>query len=218
MNRPQNMITAMLIATALSGCDFTFLNNEAGDPRDGSFGNATMNNSLLMMGEMQATTSLAQRFATEVPSTITFDFNSSQITPQAAAVLSQQATWIRQFPEVRFRVYGHTDEVGGLAANQTLGLRRAHAVVSYLSTQGISKSRLEAVVSYGKTRPLVMTGGPNEMNRRTVTEVSGFVGDDGRTLSGKYAAVVMREYIEGATRIHPTNSNIATQVDPTAAQ
>jgi hypothetical protein len=63
-----------------------------------------------------------------------------------------------------------------------------------------------------------MTGGPYEMNRRTVTEVNGFVGDDNRTLNGKYATVVMREYVEGATRIHPTNSEVTTQVDPTAGQ
>lgn len=214
MNR--HILTALLIASTVSACDTSFLNREAGGDTTGSFGNSTMNNSLLMMGEMQATTSLAQRFASEVPAMITFDFNSAQITPPAAAVLSQQAAWIRQFPEVRFRVYGHTDEVGGLASNQALGLRRANAVVSYLSTQGISKSRLEAVVSYGKTQPLVMTGAPNEMNRRTVTEVSGFVGNDGRTLNGKYAALVMREYVAGGTRIHPTNTEIVTQVNPAA--
>jgi peptidoglycan-associated lipoprotein len=218
MNLNSHILTAILLASSLSGCDTSFLNREAGSDIGGSFGNSTMNNSLLMMGELQATTSLAQRFASEVPSTITFDFNSSQITPPAAAALSQQAAWIRQFPEVRFRVYGHTDEVGGLAANQSLGLRRANAVVSYLSSQGVSKSRLEAVVSYGKTRPLVMTGGPNEMNRRTVTEVNGFVGDDGRTLNGKYAAVVMREYVESATRVHPTNTEVKTKVDPTAGK
>ena len=216
MTRSTYILTALLFATTLSGCDTSFLDREAGFDTTGNFGNSTMNNSLLMMGEMQATTSLAQRFAAEVPTMITFAFNSAQITPPAAAVLSQQAAWIRQFPEVRFRVYGHTDEVGGQASNQALGLRRANAVVSYLTGQGISKSRLEAVVSYGKTQPLVMTGGPNEMNRRTVTEVSGFVGNDGRTLNGKYAAVVMREYVEGATRLHPSNTEITSQVDPTA--
>lgn len=212
MNRPTYILTALLLAATLSGCDTSFLNREAGADATGSFGNSTMNNSLLMMGEMQATTSLAQRFAAEVPTTINFDFNASQITPQAAAVLSQQAAWIRQFPEVRFRVYGHTDEVGSLAANQALGLRRANAVVRYLTTQGISKSRLEAVVSYGKTQPLVMTGGANEMNRRTVTEVSGFVGTDGRMMNGKYAALVMREYVENATRTHLGNTEVTTTV------
>ena len=29
-----------------------------------------------------------------------------------SAILRQQASWINQFPEVRFRVYGHTDAVG----------------------------------------------------------------------------------------------------------
>ena len=191
--------------TALSACQPHFQTREAGDMDDGTFGNATMNNSLIMMGQMQATNSLASRFAAEVPSTVTFDFNSAQITPQAAAILARQASWIKQFPEVRFRVYGHTDEVGSTSANQALGLRRAHAVVAYLTAEGISRVRLEAVASFGETRPLVQTGGPNEMNRRTVTEVTGFVTADDRQMSGKYAAIVMREYTESATRPHPTS-------------
>ena len=32
---------------------------------------------------------------------------------EAMAILRKQANFIRQFPEVRFRVYGHTDLVGG---------------------------------------------------------------------------------------------------------
>lgn len=209
---------AIAVTTTLSACAGQSFFGEAGNQDNGSFGNATMNNSLLMMGKMQATTSLTHRFASEVPSTITFPFNSAQITPQAAAVLAQQAAWIRQFPEVRFRVYGHTDEVGSNGANQALGLRRAHAVVAFFAAQGISKSRLEAVASYGETQPLVMTGGPNEVNRRTVTEVSGFVGSDSRTMNGKYAAIVMREYIDGAIRVHPANTEVVSKVDSTKAQ
>ncbi|MFP5479720.1 MAG: OmpA family protein, partial [Alphaproteobacteria bacterium] len=94
--------------------------------------------------------------------------------------------------------YGHTDLVGSAAYNQRLGLRRAQAAVAYLTSQGISKSRLEAVVSYGKTRPIVQTAQPEERNRRTVTEVSGFVESHPLVLNGKYAAIIWREYVLSA--------------------
>ncbi|WP_101340057.1 OmpA family protein [Cereibacter azotoformans] len=181
---------------------------------DGTFGNATMNNSLLQMGEIDATQALGQRFASEVEPTITFPFDSARLTPEAQRVLREQANWIRQFPEVRFRVYGHTDLVGSAAYNKSLGLRRAKAVVAFFASQGISPSRLEALVSYGETRPVIPVATPEERNRRTVTEVSGFVAGRGMSINGKYMAVVFREYVSGATRVHPANRVIATQVAP----
>src|SRR5690606_16347783 len=108
----------------------------------------------------------------------------------------------RQFPEVRFRVYGHTDLVGSNAYNKSLGLRRANAVVAFLSSQGISRSRLEAVVSHGETQPLVFTQNEERRNRRTVTEVSGFVEKNPLILNGKYAEVIFREYIRSAKPVH----------------
>ncbi|MCE6971038.1 OmpA family protein, partial [Cereibacter sphaeroides] len=68
--------------------------------------------SLLHMGALNATQALRDRFAAEVTPTITFPFDSAALTPEAQEVLRVQAGWIRQFPEVRFRVYGHTDLVG----------------------------------------------------------------------------------------------------------
>ncbi len=76
-------------------------------------------------------------------------------------MLDKQANFIRQFPEVRFKVFGHTDLVGSQGYNYNLGLRRANAVVNYLVGKGISRSRLEAVVSYGKTRPIIQTSEPS---------------------------------------------------------
>jgi hypothetical protein len=72
------------------------------------------------------------------------------------------------------------------------------AVVGYFSARGISRSRLEAVVSFGETQPLVQTQNPEERNRRTVTEVSGFVQDAPLVLNGKYAEVIFREYVNSA--------------------
>lgn len=195
------LLSVSLIALSACGSDF---DNAAGSRIDsGQFGNATMNNHLVQTGQRSFMQALGERFAAEVPSTITFAFNSAQLTPEARATLSQQASWIRQFPEIRFRVYGHTDLVGSNAYNKALGLRRAQAAVAYLSSQGINGARLEAVVSYGKTRPVIQTPGPEQRNRRTVTEVSGFANGKPALLNGKYAAIIFRDYIAEATWRHP---------------
>ena len=184
-----------------AACQDAAFNSEIGANLDeGGFGNPTMNNALVMSGQRDYSINLANRFAAEVPSTINFAFNSSQIDGEAAAALTRQANWIKQFPELRFSVYGHTDLVGSNGYNKSLGLRRAQAAVNYLVAQGISRSRLQALVSYGETQPLVVTQDQERRNRRTVTEVSGFVQNHPGVLNGKYAAIIFREYVESATR------------------
>ena len=201
--------TAALTAAvlALSACSsgsgqrqwYDFNTREAGAEIDnGFFGNATMNNTQVQTGASSFTINLNRRFSNEVNTMVTFPFNSTVLDEQARATLRQQAAWIRQFPEVRFKVYGHTDLVGSTAYNRRLGLRRAEAVVLYLTSQGISRDRLEAVVSFGETQPLVVTQGRERRNRRTVTEVSGFVENHPTVLNGRYAEVIFREYVTSA--------------------
>ena len=91
------------------------------------------------------------------------------------------------------------------AITSHLGMRRANAVVSYLSTLGISRSRLEAVVSFGETQPLIVTQGRERRNRRTVTEVSGFVHAIPLCLDGKYAQIIYREYVASAVPANPVS-------------
>lgn len=166
------------------------------------FGHSTANNTAIQSGERDYVIDLTRRFSADVPSTVNFEFNSSTLDAAAQAALVRQADWIRQFPEVRFRVYGHTDLVGSNSYNQALGLRRAKAVVAFLASQGISTSRLEAVASFGKTQPLVYVQAPERKNRRTVTEVSGFVQNNPLILNGKYAAIIWREYVASAIPAH----------------
>lgn len=199
----KNKLLASAAVLALASCssptEVYRSYSEAGSLVDGgSFGNATMNNVQISTGEKSYAVNLSKKFAKHVPNTVNFAFNSARLDPQARAALREQAKFIRHYPEVRFRVYGHTDLVGSKAYNQRLGLRRAQAVVSFLSSQGISRSRLEAVVSYGETQPLVVTEGRERRNRRTVTEVSGFVKSHPMIMDGKYAEVVYREYIASA--------------------
>ncbi len=187
-------IITLGLSVAVAGCT-----REAGYEIDqGTFGNATLNNIQVMNGELTYGQILARRFAAEVPSQINFAFDSAQLDASAQRILLQQAAWIKQFPEARFRVYGHTDAVGSESYNKRLGQRRANAAVAFLTRQGISRSRLEAVVSFGKSRPLVATQDRDRRNRRTVTEVSGFVDRHPNVLDGKYADVIYREYISSA--------------------
>ncbi len=164
----------------------------------GTFGSSVQNNTLIQTGQRQYTFDLANRFSSEVQTTVNFAFNSAQLDNGAREILRQQAGWIQQFPEVHFRVYGHTDAVGSNSYNKRLGLRRARAVVNYLSSLGIDKSRLEAVVSFGETQPLIVNQGRERRNRRTVTDVSGFVKGHPLVLDGKYAQIVYRDYIKSA--------------------
>ncbi|MEI4197813.1 OmpA family protein [Roseovarius sp. E0-M6] len=201
MKRTVTILTLLALAACarpsgeVSGSYF----KEAGSLVDGGvFGNATMQNHQVMTGERSYVYDLSNRFANEVLTTVNFAFNSAQLDAGARDTLREQATWIRQFPEVTFRVYGHTDKVGSAGYNKRLGLARARAVVAYLTSQGISRSRLEAVVSYGETQPLIVTQGRERRNRRTVTEVSGFVQSHPIIMDGKYAQVVYRGYIESA--------------------
>ena len=191
----RRIITITSLSLALAACQ-----KEAGHELDlRSFGDATHNNELVMRGELDYAISLGNRFNSEVPTTINFAFDSAYIDAEAAQILDRQANWIRQFPEVRFRVYGHTDKVGPNGYNYGLGKRRANAVVAYFSQRGISRSRLEALVSYGETRPVVNTQTRERANRRTVTEVAGFVKRHPTILDGKYAQVIYREYVDSAT-------------------
>lgn len=214
MKRKRTFLIMSTAALALGACSnqpgaiTERFNQPAGGFLDGGFfGNATANNQAVQSGAISQVEGLNNRFSSEVDSVVNFAFNSSVLDAQAQATIARQAGWIRQFPEVRFRVYGHTDLVGSKAYNQSLGLRRAQSVVNALVANGVDRSRLEALVSFGETQPLIVTQGRERANRRTATEVSGFVGADGRVLNGKYAEVIFREYVESATELPPGNTS-----------
>lgn len=193
-------IAALSIVAALGACAALMGENEIGSELDeGNFGNPTMNNILVQTGQRSAEQSLARRFQQEVPTTINFAFDSADLTPEAQAALNEQARFIRQFPEIKFSVFGHTDLVGSPSYNRRLGQRRATAAVNYMIAQGVAREQLEALVSLGETQPLVVTPDREVRNRRTVTEVSGFLPTALTELDGKYAAVIYREFVEGAT-------------------
>lgn len=191
---PRPLLAAAATALLLAAC--TGSDRVVGAELDGTgFGAATRQNMRVMSAEGPALAHLGARFAAEVPSTLTFAFDSATLDAAARAALDAQADFMRRFPEVRFSVYGHTDEVGSAAYNEALGLRRARAAVAYLVSRGVSVARLAALVSYGETRPVVPTASAERANRRTVTTVTGFVETSQMVLDGKYAQLAYRRYV-----------------------
>jgi outer membrane protein OmpA-like peptidoglycan-associated protein len=80
-----------------------------------------------------------------MPSAITFGFNSSELNPAFYSVLDRVANVTSQNPQTMLEVAGHTDSIGSDAYNDQLSQRRAQAVANYLSSRGVNSNRLMTV-------------------------------------------------------------------------
>ncbi|PJK14976.1 cell envelope biogenesis protein OmpA [Lysobacteraceae bacterium NML07-0707] len=78
-----------------------------------------------------------------LPDGVTFDFNKTDIKPQFYPALNNIARTVAEYNQTIVEVAGHTDNIGSLAANQTVSDRRAHAVGQYLMGQGVLPARVE---------------------------------------------------------------------------
>ena len=85
---------------------------------------------------------------------ITFGSGSARLDVAGSAVLDTLLDVVKRCPTLKVAVAGHTDDVGGDAANQTLSERRAAAVVGYLTAMGVDAKRLTAK-GFGAAQPLV---------------------------------------------------------------
>lgn len=99
---------------------------------------------------------------------ILFDTGSHVIRPESGATLTEIGQMLRDHPELRLRIEGHTDNTGSAATNQQLSEARARAIRDHIVQRfGIDGSRLEAV-GYGDTRPVASnnTSSGRQQNRR----------------------------------------------------
>jgi OOP family OmpA-OmpF porin len=96
-----------------------------------------------------------------------FDFNKSDITPEALRVIQQAATNARSGNVSRIQATGHADRSGPDRYNMALSIRRANAVKSELMRAGVPENQI-AVIGKGETEPLVPTadGVREPQNRR----------------------------------------------------
>lgn len=99
-------------------------------------------------------TSTTEKFASEVNAVVYFAFNSSDLSAEAKAYLTEQADWLKANPRALIVIEGRCDERGTREYNLALGERRADAARSYLIAKGVAKDRIKTI-SYGKERPVV---------------------------------------------------------------
>ena len=99
---------------------------------------------------------------------INFKFDKATITPKSFPILDNAVKVLRDYPEVKIEIQGHTDSKGKPAYNQDLSQRRADAVRDYFIAKGIDADRLTSV-GYGEDVPIAdnRTDSGRAKNRRT---------------------------------------------------
>lgn len=80
---------------------------------------------------------------------ILFDFNSSTLSSKSKTALAEFANVLKDDPTIDIAVFGHTDKVGTLEANQKVSTNRAYAVQQYLQSCGVSPSQFKEVKGLG---------------------------------------------------------------------
>jgi peptidoglycan-associated lipoprotein len=93
---------------------------------------------------------LRVRFNTE---NVHFAFDSSDLSPEAMAILKDKAFFLRLNPSKGVLIKGHCDERGSLEYNLALGDRRANSAKNFLTDLGIDARRINTI-SYGEEMPL----------------------------------------------------------------
>jgi len=75
---------------------------------------------------------------------ILFDVNSATIKPESYGTLKEMASVLKDYPDLKVKIVGHTDSDGSDAANLELSKKRAAAVKESLAKEfGIDESRME---------------------------------------------------------------------------
>jgi OmpA-OmpF porin, OOP family len=99
---------------------------------------------------------------------VLFDFNRSELKPEAQATLSEAATRVAAYTNASVTVEGHTDNVGTNAYNAKLSLARAASVRAFLLSRPELRGRTIAVEGFGAGRPIASnaTDDGRQQNRR----------------------------------------------------
>lgn len=99
--------------------------------------------------------------------TLQFELDRAALLPGAGETLMPVIDYLREFPEVRFTIAGHTCWLGSEAHNQLLSENRARAVMEFIIQQGIEADRL-VIEAYGESQPIAtnQTDEGRQRNRR----------------------------------------------------
>lgn len=105
---------------------------------------------------------------------IFFDTGKSTLRPESNSELERLVKLLKDVPNLKIEISGHTDNTGSATLNNELSKARAEAVVSYLKGKGIAANRLTAE-GYGSSQPVATnnTAAGRQENRRTEFKITG---------------------------------------------
>lgn len=101
---------------------------------------------------------------------VLFDTGRAELKSGAFSTVDRLATFLRENPERRVAIEGHTDSVGRDSFNQTLSRNRAEAVRAALTSRGIDASRITAQ-GMGEAKPVANNGTPEGRQRNRRVEI-----------------------------------------------
>ncbi len=137
--RATRLLAVVLVAGALAACA-----NDQNQP-----------NSQLTGKDGSVTPGTHRDFSVNVGDIVYFTTDSSELTPEATAILQKQAMWLQRYSQYTVTIEGHADERGTREYNIALGARRATTVRNFLAQNGINGARIRTI-SYGKERPVAV--------------------------------------------------------------
>lgn len=83
---------------------------------------------------------------------VQFNYQKAELLPSSLPVLDEVVKVMKNNPNYKLDIAGHTDNVGDPNENQILSEQRAQSVANYLVSKGVDASRL-SVKGYGETQP-----------------------------------------------------------------
>ncbi len=113
--------------------------------------------------ELRITRMAGDALRVGVASDATFDFDSSTVKSDAVATYAKIANILKNYDKTVIHVVGHTDSVGSDQYNQGLSQRRASAVASFLTQNGVVPAR---VLTEGRGEREPIAGNNSEDGRR----------------------------------------------------
>ncbi len=116
---------------------------------------------------------VGEGIAVTFDSGILFPYDSSELTGQARTNLAKLATSLQSESGTNVMIVGHTDSDGADAYNQQLSERRGRSASDYLSSQGVSFSRLQSR-GRGEAEPIASNSGEEGKRQNRRVEVAIF--------------------------------------------
>ncbi|MEO8386241.1 MAG: OmpA family protein [Betaproteobacteria bacterium] len=113
---------------------------------------------------------------------VLFEFNRAEVKPSTQSRIAELANFLKQYPDRRVSIEGHTDNIGSAAYNDELSLRRADAIKSQLVNYGIPSERI-STAGYGKDFPVAAND--TDTNRAINRRVEVVISEPGQTVRSR---------------------------------